>query len=436
MKPIYRYLSLAILVILLVNIPQSCRLRWGRNAEAGDSLFVKDTVYPLGFCTDSFDVEVGSVKTGEIFAALFSRLGMTHEDALLLADASDSVFDSRKMRAGNSFEAYYSTDTLLPRTLQYLVYEQNRIDRTIFRCTPPYEAWNFSKEVKDSLTYLDVEIRTSLWNDMVRKGASPSLITRLAEIYAWSVDFFGLQEGDRFTVLYNQKTSEGTVLAVDTIYYSLFQRDTLEVQAIRFDQGDDGNLYWKANGESLMKAFLKAPLKFTRISSGFSYHRRHPVHGDVRAHTGVDYAAPTGTPVVALGDGVVVFKGWAGGGGNTVRIRHNSVYTTGYMHLSRYAKGLKEGTHVRQGEVIGYVGMTGTATGPHLDFRVWENGTPINPLNLKSPSADPIQERNLPALDSVYHYWRHVADSLGSLSPREVVVNEADLVEESSDDGE
>ena len=151
----------------------------------------------------------------------------------------------------------------------------------------------------------------------------------------------------------------------------------------------------------MQKAFLKAPLKFNRISSGFSYHRKHPVHGTVRPHTGVDYAAPTGTPVMSIGDGTVLSVGYAGGGGNTVKIRHNSVYTTAYLHLSKYAKGLHAGQRVRQGEVIGYVGATGTATGPHLDFRVWKNGSPVNPLKLESPPSVPIKEENRPVLDSL-----------------------------------
>ena len=153
-------------------------------------------------------------------------------------------------------------------------------------------------------------------------------------------------------------------IGIDTVYFARFTRGDDEKYAIMFDQGDGGNVYWDEKGESLRKAFLKAPLEFKRISSGFSYARKHPVTGQVRPHTAVDYAAPTGTPVVAIGDGTVLSAGWAGGGGNTVKIRHNSVYTTSYMHLSKYGPGIKAGVSVKQGQVIGYVGMTGTATGP------------------------------------------------------------------------
>lgn len=156
----------------------------------------------------------------------------------------------------------------------------------------------------------------------------------------------------------------------------------------------------------MRKSFLKAPLQFRRISSTFSYARKHPITGRVRPHTGVDYAAPAGTPVVALGDGTVVKAYWdTKGGGNTIKIRHNSVYTTAYLHLRGFAKGIKGGVRVQQGQTIGYVGSTGSSTGPHLDFRVWKNGTPINPLKMESPSAEPLKKEFMPQLDSLYKFY-------------------------------
>ena len=247
---------------------------------------------------------------------------------------------------------------------------------------------------------------------MSAAGAPASLIVALSEIYAWSVDFFALQEGDRFKILYDESVCDSVVVSVDPIYYAEFERGETVIPAILFDQGDGGGRYWKEDGSSLRKAFLKAPLKFTRISSGFSYHRKHPVSGKVKPHTAVDYAAPTGTPVMSIGDGTVLSAGWTNGGGNTVKIRHNATYTTSYMHLSRYAKGIKAGVRVSQGDVIGYVGATGVATGPHLDFRVWKDGTPVNPLTLDSPSGEPIKSENLAALDSVHTVYKHIIDSL------------------------
>ena len=378
---------------------------------------VKDTLPPMGFWPDSLDLAEEVVRNGESFTVLMNRLGLSMNDAMKVAQACDTVFDVRKMRAGNKVQAYYQFDTTGTGStdgpaLKYVVYERNKIDRVIFRTSEPFKVWSWTKPVESTREYADVTIKSSLWNDMLAAGISPQLIVPLSEIYAWSVDFFGLQPGDRFRVLYEQIKCDDEIIAVDTIYYAEFVRDGKMIPAIMFDQGDNGNLYWNEKGESLRKAFLKAPLKFTRISSGFSYHRKHPVTGKVRAHTAVDYAAPTGTPVMTIGDGTVISAGWTNGGGNTVKIRHNSVYTTSYMHLSRYGAGIKAGARVRQGDVIGYVGSTGMSTGPHLDFRVWKNGSPINPLKMDSPPSEPIKPENMPALDSTFRYYRQMIDTL------------------------
>ena len=364
---------------------------------------VKDTVYPLGFCTDSFQVVTGSIKSGDTFSAWVTRLGVPRESMLALKQACDTVFDVRKLRAGNSWSAYYADST----DLRYIVYDNSRTRQTVFQIQDSLAVWRYDKLVETVQKTADVTITSSLWNDMIAAGASPELIVDLADVYAWTVDFFGLQKDDRFRVVYTENMCEGESVGIDRINYAEFLRGDVCLPAVYFDQGDGGNKYWNQKGESMRKAFLKAPLKFTRISSGYSLHRLHPVHGTVRPHTGVDYAAPTGTPVHSIGDGTVLSAGWGkGGAGNMVKIRHNSVYTTAYLHLSKMA--VKAGQRVSQGQVIGYVGMTGTATGPHLDFRVWKNGSPVNPLKLESPPAEPLKAENLPALDSLCAMWQQV----------------------------
>ena len=398
----------AILFFVLLSLAAGC----GRGRQP-----VEEEPAPelprLGFFADSLLVEEWTIHPGETFTGLFTRMGMTSDESFRLAQVCDSVFDVRKLRAGNTVEAYFDS---LGHDLKYVVYNNDRIHQTVFKCFDSLLVWTSDKEVTYEKKYADVEISSSLWNDMTEAGASPFLILKLSDIYAWTVDFFGLHDGDRFRMLYGQTLCEGDVISVDTVYYAVFSREGRDIPAIMFDQGDGGNLYWGAQGESLKKAFLKAPLQFTRISSGFSYARRHPVTGKIRPHTAIDYAAPKGTPVMTIGDGTVLSVGWAGGGGNTVKVRHNSSYVTSYMHLSRYAKGLKAGQHVHQGQVIGYVGATGTATGPHLDFRVYKDGTAINPLKMESPSADPIRPENLPALDSVRRVYEAMALELSALA--------------------
>lgn len=334
----------------------------------------------------SMRIVEGKVKSGEFFSVLMTNLGMGGTPAYNLAESCKDVFDVRNLRVGNPYKAYYEEDVL-----KYVVYTQDRISSIIFDCTE-LKAYATKKEVTTVRKYVDVTIKSSLWNDMVAAGASPGVIMSLAEVYAWTVDFFGLQKDDRFRVLYDEKVSGDEVVGIDGIRYAIFSRRGKDIPMIMFDQKDKGNTWWTDKGESMRKPFLKAPLKFTRISSGFTYARKHPVTGKVRPHTAIDYAAPTGTPVMSIGDGVVISCKYEGAGGNTVRIKHNSTYTTAYLHLSRYAKGLKAGDRVRQGEVIGYVGSTGRSTGPHLDFRVWKNGQPINPLKLEGAGSGEIQK--------------------------------------------
>ena len=365
---------------------------------------------PLGFEPDTLVCRSGQVGNGETFTGLMTKLGLSGPDAYALVQACDTVFDVRKMQAGKEWDAYYPDSSFVaPR---YVVYHNSLVKRTVFACGDSLNVYAVYRPVTVVQKAADVTINTSLWNDFRAANASPDVILELSDVYAWTVDFFGLQSQDRFRVLYREKECEGQPVGLERIEYAEFLRGNSVLPAIWFDQGDGGNRYWNEKGESMQKAFLKAPLKFNRISSGFSYHRKHPVHGTVRPHTGVDYAAPTGTPVMSIGDGTVLSVGYAGGGGNTVKIRHNSVYTTAYLHLSRYAKGLHAGQRVRQGEVIGYVGATGTATGPHLDFRVWKNGSPVNPLKLESPPSVPIKEENRPVLDSLIQVRQQVLNNL------------------------
>ena len=367
---------------------------------------VEDTAPALP-SLDSLRCVEGKVKSGQFFSTLMTGLGLNAQEAYDLTMACDTVFDVKNLRVGNEYKAYYDG-----QILKYVLYRQDRTSDILFECQTPYKVSKVTRPVTVRKRYADVTINSSLWNDMRAAGASPLIILSLSDIYAWTVDFFGLQKGDRFRVLYEEKVCDGEVIAIDTVRYAIFSHNGKDLPMVMYDQKDGGNIWWNEKGESMRKAFLKAPLKFSRISSGFSYARRHPVTRRVQPHTGIDYAAPKGTPVMSIGDGVVTSKKYEGAGGNTVRIRHNSVYSTAYLHLSGYAKGLKVGQRVRQGEVIGYVGSTGRSTGPHLDFRVWKNGSPINPLKMESPPAEPLKKENLEDFELVHKKYRAQVDSI------------------------
>lgn len=399
----HRHLALLFLPVLL--LAAGCGDRSGRTEGTAVGTQEEDKVQtPLWhFAADSLTVEESQVRNGDFFSTILIRKGLSAREAYLLTEACDSIFDVRSIRVGNPYRTWTSPSG---RT-EYLAYDIDRIRSVVFRCQPPYSAFFVEKPVVTQTRYIDVSIRSSLWNDMIAGGGSPMLILTLSDIYAWTLDFFGLQKGDRFRVVYDEKTCNGEVVAVDTVRYALFSGRGEDYPAVMFDQKDGCNIYWNDKGESMRKAFLKAPLHYSRISSGFSYARRHPITRKVQPHTGVDYAAPAGTPVVTIGDGVVTSARNEGAGGNTIRIRHNSVYSTAYLHLSRFASGIRAGVRVKQGDVIGYVGSTGRSTGPHLDFRVWKNGSPINPLKMESPPAEPLKEENRAAFEATMEKYRH-----------------------------
>lgn len=407
------FAKLIFLFATLIAMAVSCGRDKASSDEACD--ICADTVaveHPLGFCPDSLKVMEGKVKSGQFFSTLLGSLGMSAQEAYNLTEACGDVFDVKTLRVGQAYRAYYGSQD----DLRYLVYDRDRASSIVFSCCPPYDAWVYEKPVSIERKYADVTISSSLWNDMIAADVSPLLIVSLSDIYAWTVDFFALQKGDRFRVLYEEKMCDGEVIAVDTVRYAVFSHAGEDFPMVMYNQKDGGNIWWNEKGESMRKAFLKAPLTYSRISSGFSYARRHPVTRKVQPHTGVDYAAPKGTPVVSIGDGVVTSMKYEGAGGNTVRIRHNSVYSTAYLHLWKYGPGLKAGQRVRQGQIIGYVGSTGRSTGPHLDFRVWKNGTPINPLKMESPPAEPIKKENLPAFNQAMGIYQAQVDTIQARS--------------------
>jgi murein DD-endopeptidase MepM/ murein hydrolase activator NlpD len=229
---------------------------------------------------------------------------------------------------------------------------------------------------------------------MIGGGLHPSLAIELSKIFAWTVDFFGLQKGDSFKMIYEELYIDDKSLGTGKIYGAQFRRTGSVVTAIPFIQ-DGTESFFDSDGTSLKKAFLKAPLEFSRITSRFSSSRMHPILRIRRPHFGVDYAAPVGTPVHAVGDGRVISATSENGSGRMVKIQHNSVYSTAYLHLSRFGDGITPGVFVKQNDIIGYVGSSGLSTGPHLDFRFYMNGSPVDPLRVDAPPVEPVLEENI-----------------------------------------
>jgi murein DD-endopeptidase MepM/ murein hydrolase activator NlpD len=360
----------------------------------------------FGLPIDSYDVDTFTVQNGETLGKMLSKLGATKKQINSINLLSSEEFDVRTIRAGKTYYALYQTDESGNRTLEYYIYRPTIQEAVVLHLK---DSIHVERQIKE-ITYHDrsaqVVIESSLWNAMTNNDLPVELALELSEIYAWTIDFFGLQKGDSIRVYYDEKYVDDISIGIGRIYAAHFYHAKKWQEAYWYEDKDTHN-YFDKEGNSLRKAFLKAPLNYKRISSGFTHKRLHPVYKVYRPHTGVDYAAPTGTPVVSIGDGKVIMKEYKGGGGNTIKIKHNATYTTGYLHLSKYAKGLKVGQYVKQGEVIGYVGSTGASTGPHLDFRVWKNGTPIDPLKMDSPPAEPIPAAKKDSFNSIVAEYKN-----------------------------
>lgn len=378
---------------------------------AGEQEYIDEEIVPIryeyGLAIDSFRVDTGYVSNGETLGGILNRLGATRQQINQVGTLAREEFDVRQIRAGKQFLALYATDSAKNEVLQYWVYLPDARTAKVLHLTDSLHVEHIRKPIRIVPRKAEVVIESSLWNAMAGNDLPVELALELSEIYAWTIDFFGLQQGDSIRVFYDEQYVDSVRWGIGRIYAANFYHGKRWQEAYWFDIADYQETdtrcrgYFDAEGNSLRKAFLKAPLNYKRISSKFTYARKHPVYKVVRPHTGVDYAAPAGTPVVAIGDGVVIEKGYKGGGGNSVKIRHNSTYTTAYLHLSKYGKDIAVGKRVNQGQVIGYVGSTGASTGPHLDFRVWKGGTPIDPLKMVSPPVEPVPATLRPTFDSV-----------------------------------
>lgn len=351
-------------------------------------------VLKYGLPVDSFLIEDRTVRPNQHLSHILGEFGVNMGVIDQIARQSKDVFDVRKIRGGNRYSIFQSPDSLAEA--RYFIYENSATDYYVFELFDSLKVYRGEKEVSTQLRTGHGEIKSSLWNTMKDAGLDPMLALRLSDIYAWSIDFYAIQKGDKFRVIYDEMFVDSTSIGIGNIYAVQFNHYGSDNYAFRFFQ-DDRFDYFDDEGQSLRKAFLKSPLEFARISSRFSHSRMHPVLRIRRPHHGVDYAAPKGTPVRTIGDGTVIARAYqARGGGNYVKIKHNSVYTTTYMHLSGFAKGIVQGARVQQGQVIGFVGSTGLSTGPHLDFRVHKNGSPVDPLKVEAPPVEPVHESRMP----------------------------------------
>lgn len=398
-----KYLPVLLIAGILVIILLMSRNRKETTEEIliefADSMNVgRIIVREYGLAVDSFNIVTGNIRNNETLSTILLSHGISSQVIHELAEASRGVFDLRKIRQGKPYKLFCSKDsTGLP---VYMVYEHNPVDYVMFSFGDSVFVSRRKKEVRLVEKEVSGIITSSLWNAMTEQDLDPMLAFELSEIFAWSIDFFGLQEGDAFKLYYDEQYADSNYIGPGKIHGSVFRHARDEFYAIPFLQ-DSLVSFFDQEGQSLRKAFLKAPLRYSRISDRYTYSRLHPILKIRRPHLGVDYVAPAGTPVHAIGDGRVIIRGYNTSNGNWIKIQHNSVYSTAYLHFSRFGKDIVEGAYVHQGDIIGYVGSTGLATGPHLDFRFYKNGNMVDPLKVEAPPVEPVHESNLHAYDSV-----------------------------------
>lgn len=334
-----------------------------------------------------------TVKSGDSLSTLFERAGLGYGDVMRVMKLGDAVKTLKTLypgeevtfRLGRNDQDFRGLSYELSPSSTLVVHPDNKGDLVADTQVTPLET---------RLRAVSGTIDDSLYQSAIDAGASPAMVMKLAEIFAWKVDFLkDVQDGDRFTLIYEEKYKHGKMVDTGHVVAAEYISQGKTYQALRYTAPDGTTGYYEPDGKNLERGFLRYPVKFSRISSKFNMHRMHPIYHRIKAHKGVDFAAPTGTPIHASGNGTILFIGWEHGYGKVIKIKHDARYESVYGHMSRFNKSLKRGTHVDKGEVIGYVGMTGAATGPHLHYEFHVNGVYKDPLKVALPEAHPIPSK-------------------------------------------
>lgn len=339
-----------------------------------------------GIPVDLFDSTTRIIRRNDTFSGVLSSFGLDNETVQSAIETSQGTFDVRKIQLGREVTHYAPLNEGAPAMV---IYEIDPTSFVIYSFSDNVSVEVRKRDIQTRMRHVEGVIQGSLYETLRKQGASPALAVTLSEVYAWQIDFYRIQRGDAFKVFFEEETMDGKSIGVGRIQSAWFKHAGKEFVALYFEQDGKGD-YYDAEGNSLRKAFLKAPLSYSRISSRFTNRRFHPVLKRNIPHHGTDYAAPTGTPIRAVGDAVVSKASYDNANGNHVRLKHNGTYETGYLHMSRIAPGIRAGARVSQGQIIGYVGSTGLATGPHLCYRFWVNGVPSDPHRVEFPSSTPI----------------------------------------------
>lgn len=361
------------------------------KSEKTSEIIKEKIITQFGYTLNNFTVKKDTVKSGDSFGSILENNNLFYPQIYNIVQKAKKVFDVRKINIGKPYTILFSKDSL--KTPKVFIYQPNLIDYVVVSLTDSLWAEKKSKAVELLEFEAEGVITSSLSETMEEKKLSPLLSNELSEIYAWTIDFFRLEKGDNFKIIYSAKFVDDSIyVGLNRIHSAYFEHRGKPFYAIEFETDSKRGLfeYFDENGKNLRRAFLRAPVQFSRISSRYNLKRKIAYYGRIRPHFGTDFAAPRGTPIRATASGTVVQSSYTRGNGNYVKIKHNGTYSTQYLHMDK--RGVKVGQFVKQGDYIGTVGMTGNTSGPHVCYRFWKNGKQVDPLRQKLPEAKPISK--------------------------------------------
>jgi murein DD-endopeptidase MepM/ murein hydrolase activator NlpD len=374
-------------------------------------------VEKFGFKYNDFNVSNDTIHSGDTFGSILNQQNLGEQKAYEIVEKVKDSFDVRIMRIGKAFTLFRSKDR--NKKLQAFVYQPDRGSYYVIDLRDSVRVFKKVRPVTFKKKTIAGSLNGSLSEAIEKEGVDAALASKITKIYAWSIDFFKLKRGDKFGISFTERYIDDTIYdGVDSLKAAFFEYKGKKIYAFPFEQNEgSGKLdYFDDEGKALKNFFLKAPLKFVNITSHFAKNRFHPVQMIWKAHKGTDYAAPTGTPIMTTASGVVEQTGFTAGNGNFVKVKHDRTYSTQYLHMSKIL--VRRGQRVNQGDVIGKVGSTGLATGPHVCYRFWKNGVQVDALRLKLPNSEPMDKRNLPRFLTQIKPLKRELDSVARLKAK------------------
>jgi murein DD-endopeptidase MepM/ murein hydrolase activator NlpD len=390
--PLLSIIGLTTLFIFSNELPFSGLLKKEKpNLSKLGSLPLVIPTIKYGFAIDTFSMDENTVKNGDVIGNILNENGVDAQIIHNIMADNQHIFKPSNFRVGEKYTLFKSLDG---KELEYLVYEPNVYHYFVFNFIDSIGIKKIERPVTKKIKTTSGTIESSIWNAMAQQGSSPELIAKLEDALQWSIDFYHLQKGEKFKIVYESHNIEGKEIGAGLVLAAKYEMEKNTINAIYYSKPAFKG-YYDLEGRPLNKGFLRSPLRFSRISSYFNTSRLHPILRRVRPHFGTDYAAPHGTPIMSVGNGVVLEARYSGGNGNYVKIKHDKQHTTQYLHMSRIGPGIRSGAQVQQGQTIGFVGSTGLATGPHVCFRFWKNGQQVNHLRLSFPPPEPLPKEEI-----------------------------------------